>query len=76
MLADGDGENTQKDFKSAANRACDNQHNACANLANNKSGKFTVGQCDQQSCKFRFPACLFSHLPRSLLLHGQRDRVY
>ncbi|OIW30550.1 hypothetical protein CONLIGDRAFT_642637 [Coniochaeta ligniaria NRRL 30616] len=44
---------TFNDFKTAANRACDNQHNACADLANNKTGKFTVGQCDQQStqCK-------------------------
>lgn len=39
----------KNDFKTAANRACDNQHNECAKLANNKSGKFSVGQCDQQS---------------------------
>ncbi|KAJ9145278.1 hypothetical protein NKR19_g6085 [Coniochaeta hoffmannii] len=41
------------DFKTAANRACDTQHNTCADMANNKTGKFSVGQCDQQStqCK-------------------------
>ncbi|KAB5559864.1 hypothetical protein GE09DRAFT_1285779 [Coniochaeta sp. 2T2.1] len=42
------------DFKTAANRACDNQHNDCADLANNsKKGQFKVGDCDQQSeeCK-------------------------
>lgn len=39
----------QTDFKTAANRACDNQHNSCADLANSKKGQFSVGQCDQQS---------------------------
>ncbi|KAB5547074.1 hypothetical protein GE09DRAFT_199838 [Coniochaeta sp. 2T2.1] len=42
------------DFKTAANRACDNQHNDCADLANNsKKGQFKVGDCDRQSdeCK-------------------------
>jgi hypothetical protein len=42
----------QNDFKTAANRACDNQHNSCAELANNKTGKFSVGECDKQSSEF------------------------
>ncbi|KAL1851044.1 hypothetical protein VTK73DRAFT_9550 [Phialemonium thermophilum] len=47
---DGD---TFNDFPTAANRACDNQHNKCADLANSKKGAFTVQQCDEQStqCK-------------------------
>ncbi|KAH7316488.1 hypothetical protein B0I35DRAFT_409681 [Stachybotrys elegans] len=47
---DGD---TFPDFPTAANRACDNQKNACAELANNGGGNFEVGQCDEQSnqCK-------------------------
>ncbi|KAH8882693.1 hypothetical protein GQ53DRAFT_831337 [Thozetella sp. PMI_491] len=47
---DGD---TFTDFQSAANRACDNQHNSCANAANSKQGTFEVGDCDKQdtSCK-------------------------
>ncbi|KAK3336190.1 hypothetical protein B0T19DRAFT_31963 [Cercophora scortea] len=47
---DGD---TFPDFQTAANRACDNQKNACAQAANNKSGNFAVGECDKQQveCK-------------------------
>lgn len=44
----------QNDFKTAANRACDNQHNSCAEMANNKTGKFSVGECDKQSSEFLF----------------------
>lgn len=45
---------TFTDFRSAANRACDNQKNACADMANgSKKGEFTVGECDKQNeeCK-------------------------
>ncbi|KAK3906611.1 hypothetical protein C8A05DRAFT_40639 [Staphylotrichum tortipilum] len=47
---DGD---TFRDFETAANRACDNQKNVCADFANNGTGSFKVGDCDQQSdrCK-------------------------
>ncbi|KAK4154828.1 hypothetical protein C8A00DRAFT_14068 [Chaetomidium leptoderma] len=47
---DGD---TFRDFDTAANRACDNQKNLCANMANSGTGAFKVGDCDQQSerCK-------------------------
>ncbi|KAK0633643.1 hypothetical protein B0T14DRAFT_76505 [Immersiella caudata] len=47
---DGD---TFNDFGTAANRACDNQFNACADIANAKQGNFAVGDCDRQkdSCK-------------------------
>ncbi|KAK4117460.1 hypothetical protein N656DRAFT_764676 [Canariomyces notabilis] len=47
---DGD---TFRDYQTAANRACDNQKNACADLANNGTGAFSVGECDQQTerCK-------------------------
>ncbi|KAL8350953.1 hypothetical protein RB601_000878 [Gaeumannomyces tritici] len=41
---------TFTDFRSAANRACDNQKNACADMANgSKKGDFTVGECDKQN---------------------------
>jgi hypothetical protein len=39
----------QRDFETAANRACDNQKNVCADFANNGTGSFKVGDCDQQS---------------------------
>ncbi|KLU83294.1 hypothetical protein MAPG_02358 [Magnaporthiopsis poae ATCC 64411] len=45
---------TFTDFRSAADRACDNQKNACANMANgSKKGEFSVGDCDKQNeeCK-------------------------
>lgn len=47
---DGD---TFPDFKTAANRACDNQFNQCADAANSKTGNFAVGDCDRQTvqCK-------------------------
>ncbi|KAH6628561.1 hypothetical protein F5144DRAFT_594543 [Chaetomium tenue] len=47
---DGD---TFRDYDTAANRACDNQKNACADIANNRGGAFEVGDCDQQTeqCK-------------------------
>ncbi|KAK4186404.1 hypothetical protein QBC35DRAFT_554093 [Podospora australis] len=47
---DGD---TFPDYETAANRACDNQKNACAQIANNGTGQFAVGDCDRQSeqCK-------------------------
>ncbi|KAK1768915.1 neurofilament medium polypeptide protein [Phialemonium atrogriseum] len=49
---DVDGD-TFPDFESAANRACDNQHNECARKANNGGGAFSVPDCDKQStqCK-------------------------
>ncbi|KAK4237838.1 hypothetical protein C8A03DRAFT_15642 [Achaetomium macrosporum] len=47
---DGD---TFTDYESAANRACDNQKNVCADMANNGTGSFKVGDCDRQTeqCK-------------------------
>ncbi|KAK8102750.1 hypothetical protein PG984_015896 [Apiospora sp. TS-2023a] len=45
---------TFTDFKTAANRACDNQKNDCADAANkNKNAGFKVSDCDKQSkdCK-------------------------
>ncbi|KDN72409.1 hypothetical protein CSUB01_00092 [Colletotrichum sublineola] len=45
---DGD---TFPDFATAANRACDNQKNKCADAANNGSKKFSVSECDKQSGK-------------------------
>ncbi|RKU43644.1 hypothetical protein DL546_005230 [Coniochaeta pulveracea] len=46
---DGD---TFNDFKTAANRACDNQHNACADQANgDRNAGFKVGDCDEQNSK-------------------------
>jgi len=48
---DGD---TFRDFETAASRACDNQKNTCANMANNGSGaSFKVGDCDQQNGESR-----------------------
>jgi hypothetical protein len=38
----------QNDFPTAANRACDNQKNKCAELANS-GAPFEVGDCDRQS---------------------------
>ncbi|KAM7208846.1 hypothetical protein V8F20_000724 [Naviculisporaceae sp. PSN 640] len=49
---DGD---TFTDFESAANRACDNQKNECAQIANSQGGQgpFSVNECDrqQEACK-------------------------
>ncbi|KAK8099238.1 uncharacterized protein PG998_012479 [Apiospora kogelbergensis] len=45
---------TFTDFKTAANRACDNQKNDCADAANkNKNAGFKVSDCDKQNneCK-------------------------
>lgn len=43
---------TFTDFPSAANRACDNQKNNCAQMANsNNNAGFDVGDCDQQNSK-------------------------
>lgn len=58
----------KRDYDTAANRACDNQKNACADIANNKGGNFEVGDCDQQtgeSALSPWPACpaQLTHLP-------------
>ncbi|KAF3019765.1 hypothetical protein E8E14_011190 [Neopestalotiopsis sp. 37M] len=47
---DGD---TFPDFSTAAQRSCDNQKNACADIANKQQGSLEVGDCDQQNteCK-------------------------
>ncbi|KAF8858745.1 hypothetical protein BDZ45DRAFT_391038 [Acephala macrosclerotiorum] len=43
------GTNTFTDFDSAATRSCNDQHNACADVANGGSANgLTVGQCDTQ----------------------------
>lgn len=41
---------TFPDFPTAANRVCDNQKNACADMANDasKQTRFRVGDCDEQ----------------------------
>jgi len=46
FLVQGD---TFSDFASAGSRSCANQHNICADLANNGTGSFTVSECDDQS---------------------------
>ncbi|KAH7037574.1 uncharacterized protein B0I36DRAFT_314352 [Microdochium trichocladiopsis] len=46
--------NTFTDFASAADRACDNQKNECADAANaGRNNAFSVGECDKQNeqCK-------------------------
>ncbi|KAK0669589.1 hypothetical protein QBC41DRAFT_107104 [Cercophora samala] len=46
---------TFPDFETASNRACDNQKNACAKVANEGSqrdGELTVGECDRQMGEF------------------------
>ncbi|KAK0723833.1 hypothetical protein B0T21DRAFT_372565 [Apiosordaria backusii] len=53
FAVDGD---TFPDFETASNRACDNQKNACAKIANEggqREGELTVGECDRQmeQCK-------------------------
>ncbi|KAK4200326.1 hypothetical protein QBC40DRAFT_72570 [Triangularia verruculosa] len=53
FAVDGD---TFPDFETAGNRACDNQKNACAKIANEgdqRDGALTVGECDRQmeQCK-------------------------
>ncbi|TPX14508.1 uncharacterized protein E0L32_005472 [Thyridium curvatum] len=51
---DGD---TFPDFATAANRACDNQHNKCAEVANSKQGGgLKVSDCDQQTNKCKAAA--------------------
>lgn len=51
---------TQNDFETAANRACDNQFNKCADVANSGKAAFEVGDCDKQNGAF-------VSLPSSLL---------
>ena len=45
----------QNDFKTAADRSCDNQKNNCAELANNGEQSFEVGDCDRQNGAFSTP---------------------
>ncbi|RXG48244.1 hypothetical protein VDGE_01864 [Verticillium dahliae] len=47
------GGDTFPDFDTAAGRACDNQKNDCARLANSGGGNFQVSDCDKQNndCK-------------------------
>lgn len=72
----------QTDFKSAADRACDNQKNKCADQANSdKSAGFKVNDCDKQngtfssilSCSRRGGTTVFllpsRHFPPSLCAH-------
>lgn len=40
---------SQRDFETAANRACDNQKNVCADIANNGPGNLRVNDCDDQT---------------------------
>ncbi|KAH7311090.1 hypothetical protein BKA65DRAFT_558907 [Rhexocercosporidium sp. MPI-PUGE-AT-0058] len=46
------GDDTFNDFKTAATRSCNNQHNACAKVANSNDGSnasgIKVGDCDDQ----------------------------
>jgi hypothetical protein len=57
----------QNDFPTAANRACDNQKNNCAQLANSGAG-FEVRDCDKQSGMS--PGC-----DRNLLRWREPDRT-
>lgn len=42
----------QPDFRTAADRACDNQKNNCAEIANSPTGTFEVRDCDKQNGGF------------------------
>lgn len=42
----------QPDFRTAADRACDNQKNNCAEIANSPTGTFEVSDCDKQNGGF------------------------
>ncbi|KAK3951941.1 hypothetical protein QBC32DRAFT_238125, partial [Pseudoneurospora amorphoporcata] len=42
------GGNTFPDFPTAANRVCDNQKNACADMANDSSNRTNFNDCDKQ----------------------------
>ncbi|KAL2269525.1 hypothetical protein VTJ83DRAFT_1709 [Remersonia thermophila] len=69
---DGD---TFNDFESAANRACDNQKNVCANLANNGTGNFKVGDCDLQNeqCKSAARAATVREFPEAVLVDSNDE---
>lgn len=64
---DGDSFN---DFRSAANRACDNQFNDCADIANSKQGNFAVNDCDRQkdACKAALEATPTKSFPPPVLV--------
>ncbi|KAL2884954.1 hypothetical protein HOO65_090249 [Ceratocystis lukuohia] len=51
----GGAEADPPDFATAAGRSCDNQKNACANIANSGGGSFTVGDCDSQNSETPSP---------------------
>lgn len=43
----------QEDYATAAGRSCDNQHNSCADVANNQDvANVTVSDCDTQNSEF------------------------
>ncbi|ORY67405.1 uncharacterized protein BCR38DRAFT_483022 [Pseudomassariella vexata] len=46
-------DDTFPDFQSAAQRSCDSQKNACAEVSNNEGGNFEVADCEKQNedCK-------------------------
>ncbi|KAL1836659.1 hypothetical protein VTJ49DRAFT_4809 [Mycothermus thermophilus] len=69
---DGD---TFNDFEAAANRACDNQKNVCANLANNGTGNFKVGDCDLQNdqCKTAARAAAVREFPAAVLVDSNDE---
>ncbi|KAL2130920.1 hypothetical protein VTI74DRAFT_5789 [Chaetomium olivicolor] len=69
---DGD---TFRDFETAANRACDNQKNVCANLANNGTGSFKVGDCDRQTerCKSAASSASVRTFPPPVLVSSNAD---
>ncbi|KAL2149905.1 hypothetical protein VTH82DRAFT_7581 [Thermothelomyces myriococcoides] len=71
---DGD---TFPDYETAANRACDNQKNSCADIANNDPGaSFEVSDCDRQNenCKSAAAAATVTTFPSSApVLVGSDD---
>ncbi|EON98970.1 putative neurofilament medium polypeptide protein [Phaeoacremonium minimum UCRPA7] len=67
---DGD---TFTDFQSAANRACDNQHNACAELSNNGTADFPVSDCDQQTTECKSAATSSTETAFTSLVSSNAD---
>ncbi|GAB1312238.1 Neurofilament medium polypeptide protein [Madurella fahalii] len=72
---DGD---TFPDYETAAIRACDNQKNVCADLANNGTGSFSVGECDQQTerCKSTATSAATKSFPAPVLVSSDDEFDY
>ncbi|KAF2809708.1 uncharacterized protein BDZ99DRAFT_463478 [Mytilinidion resinicola] len=74
---DGD---TFTDFKSAAQRTCDNQANTCSEAANDAKdkGPFSVNDCNSQRSELErgFPLCLCSLVELTWMRCGMLMPVY